>query len=86
MGEIKSVGFRSGRCTSSYSSNLGESENISRSLYDSNDWNKRAKWKSNPLDKSSKTLGVRSTKSNWDGTKVKGWEDEMSPGMVQKKK
>lgn len=80
MGEIKSVGFSFDKCTSNLSSNLGESENILGSLYDSKDWTKRADCKSTPLNKCSKTLGVRSAKYNWDGTNLKGSEVEISSG------
>lgn len=62
----------------SSSFDLGESKNILGSLYDSKDWTKRDDCRSTPLDNSSKTLGVRSAKSNWDGTKLKGSEAEIS--------
>ena len=77
---MKSIGFSSSKCTSSYFSYLGESENISRSLYDSKDWTKGVECKSTPLDKSSKILSVISVKYNWDGTELKGSEAEISLG------
>lgn len=80
MGEIKSVGFNLGKCTSNSSSNLGDSEGSSGIWYDPSEWTKRVYCKSTPLDSSSNTLGVNSSKSKGNGIYLKGSEAEISLG------
>lgn len=86
MGEIKSIGFNWGKCTFNSSSDLSETEDISGIWYDSNEWIKGADYRPTPFDNSSKILGVKSTKSNWDGTDLKGSKAGISSGYSGREK